>query len=81
MLVLLRLCARLGVRINFDKFVLRPAQEMTFLGVAIQSPLKAFPSRALVDHLLSLLQAFLDPRRPTVKEWLTLIGHMTSLSL
>ena len=78
--VLLRLCARLGVRINFDKSALQPAQEMTFLGVDIQTPpLKAFPTRARVDHLLSLLQAFLASQRPTAKEWLTLLGHMASL--
>lgn len=78
--LLLRLCAQLGIRINFEKFCLHPAQEMVYLGVGIQSiPLKAFPMWARVDNILSLLQDFLDSRHPTAKEWQTLLGHMASL--
>ena len=74
------LCKRLGVRINFYKSSLRPAQEMAFLGVDIQTPLlKAFLTRARVDNLLCLLRAFMGSQRPTAKEWLTLLSHMASL--
>ena len=53
---------------------------MTFLGVDILTPLlKAFPTRSRIDHLLSLLQAFLASQRPTAKVWLCLLGHMASL--
>lgn len=77
---LLQLCARLGVRINTEKSSLQPTQRMTFLGVDIvTSPLRAFPTRARVDNLLSLLQAFLGSPHPTVNEWMCLLGHMASL--
>ena len=45
--VLLRLCAQLGIRINFNKSCLHPAQELVFLGVNILTlHLKAFPKNA-----------------------------------
>lgn len=77
----LNLCTRLGIRINYSNSSLLPMQEITYLGVRIQSTrLKAIPTQKRVDNLLYLLRAFLDAQHPPAKEWQQLLGHMSSLT-
>lgn len=77
---LLSLCAQLGVRVNPSKSRLQPSQELTFLGVEIRSsPLRVFPTQSRVDNLIHHLQAFMGSPRPTAKQWMQLLGHMSSL--
>ena len=78
---LLALCARLGIAVNWEKSFLHPAQEITFLGVDIHSrTLRAFPTRARIDRFLALLDQFLEVRCPVAKQWMVLLGHMSSLT-
>ncbi|MPC51410.1 hypothetical protein E2C01_045254 [Portunus trituberculatus] len=79
--VLLQLCAHLGIHINYDESCLQPAQEIVYLGVNVRTPLlKAFPTQTQVDNHLSHLQASVESRLLITKEWLTLQGHMASLT-
>ena len=74
--ILLWLCARVGICINFNKTCLRPV----FLGVNILTPpLKAFPTWTLIDNLFFHLRAFSDSPHLTAKERLTLLSYMASL--
>ena len=78
--VLLDLCSRLGVMINWEKSALTPTQTKIFLGMEIHSPLlKVFPTHTRVDNLLRLIRAFLSNQCPPAKEWMVLLGHLASL--
>ena len=77
---LLSLCVQLGIRVNWKKSSLRPEQEKIFLGMRILSPLlKVFPTQERLRTICDLLLAFLARPAPPARQWLRLLGHMSSL--
>ena len=77
---LLRLCASLGIQVNWEKSSLIPSQTRIYLGMEIRSRLlKVFPTRQRLENLHLHVKAFLSVHSPPAKAWLTLLGHMSSL--
>ena len=77
---LLRLCASLGIQVNWEKSSLIPSQTRIYLGMEICSPLlKVFPTQQRLENLHLHIKAFLSVHSPPAKAWLTLLGHMSSL--
>ena len=77
---LISLCFKLGIQINWGKSSLTPTQSKTFLGMEILSPLlKVFPTTARLENLRLLLESFLGNNCPPARDWLILLGHMSSL--
>ena len=77
---LVALCSTLGIQINWEKSSLTPSQTMTFLGMKIHSrPLKVFPTETRLTNLRLQLESFLSVTSPPAKDWMALLGHMSSL--
>ena len=75
----LHLCARLGLRVNFLKSDLVPAQEFTFIGYRFVTQLhRVFPPLKRVDILVPLLDSFLTSRSHTAFLWERLLGLLAS---
>ena len=78
--VLLLWCSKLGIQVNWEKASLTPTQSKTFLGMEILSPLlKVFPTPTRLENLRLQLESFLSNNSPPTRDWLTLLGHMSSL--
>ena len=71
---LLSLCEELGVFVNVAKSSLQPTQTIDYLGMPLQStPLRAFPTQARIQKVLSLVSSSLTL-------WRSLLGVMSSLT-
>ena len=79
--VLLQLCEKLHITINWKKSELVPSQVAQYLGMEIHSSVsKVFPSLKRVDNLLEVIELFTSQCYPPVQEWLVLLGHLSSMS-
>ncbi|XP_045104399.1 uncharacterized protein LOC123499932 [Portunus trituberculatus] len=77
---LLRLCASLGIQVNWENSSFSPSQTRIYLGMEIRSPLlKVFPTQKRLENLQLQIKTFLSVQSPPAKAWLTLLGHMSSL--
>ena len=60
---LLALCSELRIQVNLSKSSLIPSQRQDYLGMTLQSsPLRAFPTQALVQKVLCLVDEFSSSR-------------------
>ena len=79
---LLQVCEELGLQVNFRKSSLIPSQDMTYLGMQIQSVrFVAKPTEARVENLLKIIEEFLSSPDPPAALWRRLLGHLSSLTL
>ena len=77
---MLGLCDFLGLLVNVPKSNLTPAQEFVFLGIFFQTvPFICRPSRDRWKRLLALLKFFKKAPAPTARQWMRLIGTLTSM--
>ena len=77
----LTLCSELGIQVNLSKSSLTPSQRQDYLGMALQSsPLRAFPTQAWVQKVLSLVDEFSSLCVQPLSLWRSLLGVMSSLS-
>ena len=78
---LLRLCQELGVLVNLSKSSLTPSQSLDYLGMALQTTyLRAFPTRARIQKVLSLVEEFVSSRQQPLSAWRSLLSMMSSMS-
>ena len=79
---LLQVCEELGLQVNFRKSSLIPSQDMTYLGMQIQSVrFIAKPTETWVENLLKIIEEFLSSLGPPAALWRRLLDHLSSLSL
>ena len=79
---LLQVCEELGLQVNFRKSSLIPSQDMTYLGMQIQSVrFIAKPTETRVENLLKIIEEFLSSPGPPAALWRRLLGHLSSLTL
>ena len=79
---LLQVCEELGLQVNFRKSSLIPSQDMTYLGMQIQSVrFVAKPTETRVVNLLKIIEEFLSSPDPPAALWHRLLGHLSSLTL
>ena len=79
---LLQVCEELGLQVNFKKSSLIPSQDMTYLGMQIQSVrFVAKPTETKVENLLKIIEEFLSSPGPPAALWRRLLGHLSSLTL
>ena len=79
---LLQVCEELGLQVNFKKSSLIPSQDMTYLGMQIQSVrFIAKPTEMRVENLLKVIEEFLSSPGPPAALWRHLLGHLSSLTL
>ena len=79
---LLQVCEELGLQVNFRKSSLIPSQDMTYLGMQIQSVrFIAKPTATRVENLLKIIEEFLSSPGPPAALWRRLPGHLSSLTL
>ena len=79
---LLQVCEELGLQVNFKKSSLIPSQDMTYLGMQIQSVrFVAKPTETRVENLLKIIEEFLSSPGPPAALWRRLLGHLSSLTL
>ena len=79
---LLPVCEELGLQVNFKKSSLIPSQDMTYLGMQIQSVrFVAKPTETRVENLLKIMEEFLSSPGPSAALWHRLLGHFSSLTL
>ena len=79
---LLQVCEELGLQVNFKKSSLIPSQDMTYLGMQIQSVrFVAKPTETRVENLLKIIEEFLSSPDPPAALWRHLLGHLSSLTL
>ena len=63
---LLQVCEELGLQVNFRKSSLIPSQDMTYLGMQIQSVrFIAKPTETRVENLLKIIEEFFIPGAPS----------------
>ena len=75
----LRLCSRLGLRVNFLKSDLVPAQDFIFLGYRFQTQLnRVYPTSKRLDSLVPLLASFLTIKSHTALQWEKLLGLLAA---
>ena len=78
---LLSLCKHLGVFVNLSKSSLQPTQSIDHLGMSLHtSPLRAFPTQARIQKVLSLISEFTSSPAPPLLLWQSLLGVMSSLT-
>ena len=78
---LLQVCEELGLQVNFRKSSLIPSQDMTYLGMQIQSVrFIAKPTATRVENLLKI-EEFLSSLGPPAALWRRLLGRLSSLTL
>ena len=79
---LLQVCEELGLQVNLRKSSLIPSQDMTYLGMQIQSVrFIAKPTETRVANLLKIIEEFLSSPDPPAALWRRLLGHLSSLTL
>ena len=79
---LLPVCEELRQQVNFKKSSLIPSQDMTYLGMQIQSVrFVAKPTETRVENLLRIIEEFLSSPGPPAALWRRLLGHLSSLTL
>ena len=79
--IVLQVCSDLGIQINWDKSILTPSQETTYLGILIDSrSFTASPSPKRRDRLRSLVRDFLSLDVQPASLWRSLLGHLASLT-
>ena len=79
---LLQVCEELGLQVNFRKSSLIPSQDLTYLGMQIQSVrFFAKPTATRVENLLMIIEEFLLSPGPPAALWRRLLGHLSSLTL
>ena len=79
--IVLQVCSDLGIQINWDKSILTPSQETTYLGILIDSrSFTASPSPKRRDRLRSLVREFLSLNVQPASLWRSLLGHLASLT-
>ena len=79
---LLQVCEELGLQVNFKKLSLIPSQNMTSLGMQIQSVrFVAKPTETRVENLLKIIEEFLSSPGPPAALWRRFLGHLSSLTL
>ena len=79
---LLQVCEDLGLQVNFRKSSLILSQDMTYLGMQIQSVrFFAKPTATRVENLLKIIEEFLSSPAPPAALWRRLLGHLSSLTL
>ena len=79
---LLQVCKELGLQVNLRKSSLIPSQDMTYLGMQIQSVrFIAKPTETRVANLLKIIEEFLSSPDPPAALWRRLLGHLSSLTL
>ena len=79
---LLQVCEELGLQVNFKKSSLIPSQDMTYLGMQIQSVrFVAKPTETRVANLLKIIEEFLSSPGLPAALWRRLLGHLSSLTL
>ena len=77
----LTLCSELEIQVNLSKSSLTPSQRQDYLGMSLQSsPLRAFPTQARVQKVLSLVDKFSSLCVQLLSLWRSLLGVMSSLS-
>ena len=78
--IVLQLCRRLGIVVNWEKSQLIPTQQMVYLGVLLDSTaFRASPALKRVEKLLSIGDVFLYCVRQPVSSWLELLGVLSSM--
>ena len=76
------MCEELRLQVNFKKSSLIPSQDMTYLGMQIQSVrFVAKPTETMVENLLKIIEEFLSSPGPPADLWRSLLGHLSSLTL
>ena len=79
---LLQVCVDLGLQVTLRKSSLIPSQDMTYLGMQIQSGrFIAQPTETRVANLLKIIEEFLSSPDPPAALWRRLLGHLSSLTL
>ena len=79
---LLPVCEELQLQVNFKKLSLIPSQDMTYLGMQIQSVrFIATPTETRVATLLKIIEEFLSSPGLPAALWHRLLGHLSSLPL
>ena len=79
---LLPVCEELRLQVNFKKSSLIPSQDMTYLGMQIQSVrFIAKPTETRVETLLKIIEEFLSSPGPPAALWRRLLGHLSSFPL
>ena len=74
------MCEELGLQVNFKKSSLIPSQDMTYLGMQIQSVrFVAKPTETRVANLLKIIEEFLSSPGPPAALWRRFLGHLSSL--
>ena len=72
----------IGLQVNLRKSSLIPSQDMTHLGMQIQSVrFIAKPTETMVANLLKIIEEFLSSPDPPAALWRRLLGHLSSLTL
>ena len=78
----LPVCKELRLQVNFKKSSLIPSQDMTYLGMQIQSVrFVAKPTETRVENLLRIIEEFLSSPGLPAALWCRLLGHLSSLTL
>ena len=78
---LLSLCDHLCVLVNLSKSSLHPTQTIDYLGTSLHSsPLRAFPTQARIQKVLSLVSEFTSSPTQPFSLWRSLLGVMSSLT-
>ncbi|MGL5407110.1 MAG: hypothetical protein ACRDAX_10115, partial [Propionibacteriaceae bacterium] len=76
----LSLAASLGLLVNFEKSHLTPTQSIVYLGIQMDSvAFRAFPSQGRQLQCLDKVSAFLGKETCSVREWMSLLGTISSL--
>ena len=79
---LLQVCEELGLLVNIRKSSLIPSQDMTYLGMQIQSVrFITKPTETWVENLLRIIEEFLSFLGPSAALWRRLLDHFSSLTL
>ena len=78
----LRLAQELGLLINKNKSQLDPSQQRTYLGMTLDAlTFRVFPSIKRVDSCLHLVQSFTQMDSCSVRDWMKLLGTLTSMEM
>ena len=77
---LLKLCGDLGLEVNIPKSNLTPKQVFVFLGIHFDLVrFECRPSEDRWDRLQSLIKRFMRSTQQTARQWLSLLGMMSSM--
>ena len=77
----LSLCQELGIVVNLEKSTLPPSQQITYLGIGIDSQtFRALATPSRIEKFFSIAEEFLSSKVQSLKFWRVLLGHLASLS-